>query len=94
MSCKKKVFEKLFAAAEIAKFSPTEKNQYEESLKAYRDMKNVLDTAFSDGKMEEKQYNIRKAIKLGWMSDVELAEFFEVTLDFVLKIKQENDGMN
>ena len=46
-------------AAEIAKFSPEEKEQYEESLKTYRDLKNVIDTAFDEGeakgKVEEKK---------------------------------------
>ena len=44
--------ERLFEAAEIAKFTPEEKNQYEESLKSYRDLKNVIDTSYGDGKKE------------------------------------------
>ena len=47
-----KIYEKLFAAAEIAKFSDVERGMYEESLKYYRDLKNVVDTAFEEG--EEK----------------------------------------
>ena len=43
-------FQKLFEAAEIAKFTPDEKNKYEESLKYYRDLKNVVDTSFDEGK--------------------------------------------
>ena len=39
-----KIFERLFETAEIAKFSPQEKEQYEDSLKVYRDLKNVIDT--------------------------------------------------
>ena len=31
--------------AEIAKFTPVELKEYEDSLKAYRDLKNSLDTA-------------------------------------------------
>ena len=49
-----RIFQKLFEAAEIAKFTPEEKNQYEESLKYYRDLKNVVDTSFDDGKAEGK----------------------------------------
>ena len=41
-------------AAEIAKFTPDEKNKYEESLKYYRDLKNVVDTSFDEGKAEGK----------------------------------------
>lgn len=47
-------FQKLFEAAEIARFDPAEKAKYEESLKYYRDLKNVVDTSFEDGKAEGK----------------------------------------
>jgi predicted transposase/invertase (TIGR01784 family) len=47
-----KIFQKLFEAAEIAKFSPKEKEEYEESLKSYRDLKGVIDTAYDEGKVE------------------------------------------
>lgn len=45
-------FKKLFGSelvAEIAKFSKEEKQQYKESLKYYRDIKNVVDTARQEG---------------------------------------------
>lgn len=42
---REKIFTKLFDAAAIARFSPTELREYEDSLKAYRDIKNSLDTA-------------------------------------------------
>lgn len=50
-----RVFQKLFETAEIAKFTPDEKNKYEESLKYYRDLKNVVDTSFDEGKAEGKE---------------------------------------
>ena len=43
---------KLFEAAEIAKFTPKEREAYEESLKYYRDIKNVVDTSKQEGKSE------------------------------------------
>ena len=49
-----KLFEKLFKVAEIARFSPRQKSAYEDSLKVYRDLKNVIDTAFDEGKIEGK----------------------------------------
>jgi predicted transposase/invertase (TIGR01784 family) len=49
-----RVFEKLFRVAEIAQFKPVELEQYEESLKVYRDIKNSLDTAREEGKVEGK----------------------------------------
>ena len=36
----------------FAKFTPDEKSKYEESLKYYRDLKNVVDTSFDEGKAE------------------------------------------
>jgi predicted transposase/invertase (TIGR01784 family) len=47
-----RIFQKLFEAAEIAKFTPDEKIKYEESLKYYRDLKNVVDSSFEEGKAE------------------------------------------
>jgi hypothetical protein len=38
-------FRRLFEAANIAKFSTTERTEYEDSLKVYRDLKNSIDTA-------------------------------------------------
>jgi len=46
---KEKIFLKLFETAEIAKFSQQEYQEYEESLKYYRDIKNSLDTAKEEG---------------------------------------------
>lgn len=38
-----------FDAAAIARFTPIELREYEDSLKAYRDIKNSLDTAEAKG---------------------------------------------
>ena len=46
---------RLFEAAEIAKFSSEERVAYEESLKYYRDIKNVVDTSMQEGKQEGKR---------------------------------------
>lgn len=60
-----KVFSKLFEAAEIAKFTPEEKEAYEESLKYYRDLKNVVDTSKEEGIKEgEIKGRIEVAIEL------------------------------
>ena len=44
-----RIFRKLFAAAEIAKFTPEEARAYEDSLKVYRDLKNSIETAREEG---------------------------------------------
>ena len=56
---KERIFSKHFGEAEIAKFTPTELKEYEDSLKAYRDVKNSIDTAFEKGR-EEKAIQIAK----------------------------------
>jgi predicted transposase/invertase (TIGR01784 family) len=46
------VFKQAFEKAELAKFGQTELANYENSLKIYRDLKGVIDTAYFDGKAE------------------------------------------
>lgn len=43
------IFLKLFEAAQIARFTPVERQVYEDSLKSYRDLKNVMDTKVEEG---------------------------------------------
>jgi predicted transposase/invertase (TIGR01784 family) len=45
-----RIFTRLFEAANIAQFTPTERTEYEDSLKVYRDLKNSLDTALEVGR--------------------------------------------
>jgi len=87
LALQEKIWKRLFEAAEIAKFNAVERNEYEGSLKVYRDLKNVIDTAFDDGKMEEKMDGIQKALKRGKLTIEEIAEDFDVTVDFVMQIK-------
>ena len=49
---KENIFLKLFETAEIAKFNQQEYQEYEDSLKYYRDIKNSLDNAREEGKVE------------------------------------------
>jgi len=49
---RERIFEKLFETAEIAKFTADQVRSYEDSLKYYRDLKNSLDTAKEEGKIE------------------------------------------
>jgi predicted transposase/invertase (TIGR01784 family) len=43
------VFIQAFEKAEIAKYTPEELDDYQQSLKIYRDLNNVIDTAYGDG---------------------------------------------
>lgn len=92
-----KVFDQLFAAAEIARFTPDEMNAYEQSLKYYRDLKNVIDTAIMEGRIEGEMKgrmeviteSIVKALNRGKLTMEEIAEDFDVSVDFVWQIKKE-----
>ncbi len=55
-----RIFQKLFEAAEIARFSPEERDAYEDSLKYYRDLKNVVDTSREEGILEGIEKGIEK----------------------------------
>ena len=51
--------------AEIATFTPEELREYEDSLKAYRDIKNSIDTARKEGRVEGRvEGEKRKAIAI------------------------------
>ena len=60
-------FTKLFEQAEIARFTPKERQDYEESIKVYRDLTNVVRTAerkgreagLAEGRAEERMVNAR-----------------------------------
>lgn len=54
---------KLFDAAAVARFTPTELREYEDSLKAYRDIKNSLDTAKEQGREEGMEEGLAKVEK-------------------------------
>ena len=58
---KDRIFRKLFAAAEIAKFTPEEARAYEDSLKVYRDLKNSIDTAREEGREEGHEVAMAEA---------------------------------
>ncbi|MCL1943029.1 MAG: Rpn family recombination-promoting nuclease/putative transposase [Candidatus Azobacteroides sp.] len=61
---REKIFEKIFEAAEIAKLSKDEYEQYIFSLKAYRDYKNSIDTARDEGKAEGRAEGEQERLKL------------------------------
>ena len=100
----KKVFTKLFEEAEIAKFTPTELKEYEDSLKAYRDVKNSIDTALEKGREEgmakgmeigiakgmekEKLTTARRLLSMG-LSEEQVATATELPLEEIQKLKEQ-----
>ena len=51
---KSEMFMKAFQIAEIANFTETERESYQESMKYYNDLKNTIDKSFEDGRKENK----------------------------------------
>ncbi len=71
-----RIFQKLFEAAEIAKLSKNEREAYENSLKHYRDINNIADTAKEEGKME-----VARAMKLDGMSLEKIQQFTGLSME-------------
>ena len=80
-----RVFEKLFKQAEIARFTPEEVMEYEESIKVYRDLKNSMDTSFSKGKTEEK-IEIAQRMKAKGFTTEDIAEMTELSHEQIEKL--------
>lgn len=72
---RERIFERLFEVAEIAKFTPSELLSYEDSLKYYRDLKNSLDTAKEEGRME----GIIQVIKKGKAEGLSIEMLMKLT---------------
>lgn len=59
------IFAKAFEKAELAKFGQEEMDQYESSLKIYRDLYSVIDSAFIEGKTEGRMEGIEEGRQEG-----------------------------
>ncbi len=91
-----KVFKKGFQRAEIANYSRKVLDSYEQSLKIYRDLKKVVDTAFDEGRVEGRAEGraeglqegkqaaiierIRRDLQRGKLTIAEIAEDAEVSV--------------
>ena len=82
---KEKVFTKLFEEAEIAKLTPTELKEYEDSLQAYRDVKNSIDTALEKGR-EEKAIQIAKKMLAAGMDIDTIINMTDLSKDEIEKL--------
>ena len=50
-----RIFTKLFEQAEIARFTPQDAREYEESIKVFRDLTNVVNTAEREGREQGRE---------------------------------------
>jgi NACalpha-BTF3-like transcription factor len=85
---KETIFLKLFETAEIAKFSQQEYQDYENSLKYYRDLKNSLDTA-----KEERSIEIAKKMLNKEMDISLISEMTGLTENEIIELKNRNKSM-
>ena len=71
-------FKRLFQEAEIAQFTPSELRRYEDSLKAYRDIKNSMETAKEQGIEIGKEQGIEigkeRGIEIGKEQGIEIGK--------------------
>ncbi|HIK33814.1 MAG TPA: PD-(D/E)XK nuclease family transposase [Oscillatoriales cyanobacterium M59_W2019_021] len=56
------IFSRLFEVAELANFSPPERDSYENSLKYYRDLNNVVNTSREESREEGRREGTRRVI--------------------------------
>ena len=95
-----RVFNKLFQAAEIANFSKEEKEAYEESLKHYRDIKNVVDSSKEEGRLEgieqgieqgkvkESDENVKNGILKGYSNEI-ISDITGRSIEAIQRIREE-----
>ncbi len=65
IALQEKVFLRLFEQAEIAKFTPKERGDYEESLKIFRDWYSVMQTQKKESYEEGMEQGLKKGFKKG-----------------------------
>ncbi len=66
-----RVFKRLFEQAEIARLSPVELRSYEESMKVYRDITNVVNTAEQKGHKRGLAEGMAQGIEKGMAQGIE-----------------------
>lgn len=91
-SLQTEMFIKAFEIAEIANFDEEQKFAYEKSMKYYRDLKNVLDKSYFDGKdeglvegeiigIEKAQVEIINSMNKNGMSEADISKFTGIDIE-------------
>jgi len=88
-----KIFLQLFEVAQLARFDPAERKAYQDSLKYYRDLKNVTDTAWEAGLeeglekgREEERLEMAKKL-LSYLDDAAIAETTGLSVNEIAKLR-------
>jgi len=96
-SLREQIFERFFEIAEIARMDPEERTRYESSLKYYRDMKNVIDTAKGEGWETGHAQGEAKGIVKGRQEELreDILEALEIRFHAVsCSIKKQIEGIS
>ena len=83
------IFEKMFAAAEVAKLTIEEYKQYVDNANKYRDWNNCLDFAIKDGMEKGMEKGMKKEIKIGEEERLKLKQQLTQIEEEQLKLKRE-----
>jgi predicted transposase/invertase (TIGR01784 family) len=83
---KEGLFLKLFEVAEIAKYDENEQRAYHNSVKYYRDIKNIMDTAVEEALTNRNIELIIKNIEKG-ISDHDIAEFLDLPVEEIINVR-------
>lgn len=90
LSLQTDVFNRLFSEAEIARFNKEDIKEYEDSLKAYRDIQNSIDTAkeeeFAKGYVEGFVEGFKQGIAKGEQKIVQAMIQQGCDVDFISKV--------
>ena len=73
------VFSEAFAKAELANLGAQEYANYEHSLKIYRDLKSVIDTAYDEGKIEGKIEGKLEIAKSAKQMNIKIEDIIRLT---------------
>ena len=87
-----KQVEERYIKAEIAKFTPQEMREYEASKKAYRDIKNSVDTAKREGiaeGMEKRSLEIARKLLAKGIDEATVKEITGLSEEHILQLKAE-----
>ncbi|GAA6257008.1 Rpn family recombination-promoting nuclease/putative transposase [Bacteroides sp. f07] len=85
-----RVFSRLFEAASITRFTPKQLREYEDSVKAYRDIVNAVNTARKEGHEEGHEEGLKEGLEEGLKKGREKEK-----MEIVRKMKSDglSDGM-
>jgi predicted transposase/invertase (TIGR01784 family) len=88
-----RIFRRLFDAAELARYSPDDRRAYHSSLKYYRDIKNVIDTAFEQGiekgieeGREQERFDMARLMKAADEPTDKITRFTGLSADEIAKL--------